>query len=463
MASKKASPFLALLPLINDSLLIILSFILAYWVRFKSGWISVDKGIPPFSYYLYSSFFPMGVWVFLFYLFDLYKTGKNFPYSEELYRILKSAVIGTFVILTPTFFLRPFSYSRFVFLLACFLGFLLISLGRWSLRGLRLRYYKKGYYLKKIAIVGEGNFGLVKEAIKNHSSLGYEVVGTISEGKSKNNEHLGTVEEISDIVKRNDIDILLMTFPLHSKSKASKIIERCKDLKVDFLFVPDLFEMVTSRVDFYELNGIPLIRLIRDPITETYKIFKRTVDASLAFALLLISLPISITVAILIKLTSRGPIIYRQRRVGKDGKLFTLYKFRTMFPEAEKQTGPIWAEADDPRVTWIGKKLRRSRLDEIPQLINVLKGEMSIVGPRPERPYFVEKLRKKIPNYTERLKVKPGLTGLAQVNHKYDISLDDVKTKLEYDLLYINKISLPLDLKILIKTVGVVLSRKGAH
>ncbi len=463
MGSKKASPLLTLLPLVNDSVLIMLSFMLAYWVRFKSGWMVIDKGVPLFSYYIYSSFFPMGIWMFLFYLFDLYSSGKNFPFPEELYRIMKAAVMGTFVILTPTFFLRPFSYSRFVFLLACSLGFILICFGRLALRSLRRRYYKKGYYLKRIAIVGEGDFGLVKKAIENSSSLGYEVVGTILEKEGESDEYLGSVDEISEIVEREEVDILVMNFPLHSKAKASRIIEQCRDLKVDFLFVPDLFEMMTTRVDFYELNGIPLIRLIRDPVTETYKIFKRVVDASLAFILLVVSLPISVSSAVLVKLTSRGPIIYKQRRVGKDRKVFTLYKFRTMFPEAEKHTGPVWAAKDDPRVTWIGRKLRKSRIDELPQLINILKGDMSVVGPRPERPYFVDKLRKKMPNYTERLKVKPGLTGLAQVDHKYDISLDDVKIKLEYDLLYINKLSLPLDMKIMLKTVGVVLNRKGAH
>ena len=463
MDGKKASPLLTLLPFINDSLLIIAAFNLAFWVRFNSGWMPVDKGTPLFSYYLFSSFFPMGVWMFLFYLHGLYSIGKNFPFPEELYRVLKSAVIGTFVILTPTFFLRPFSYSRFVFLLACFLAFLLISCGRLALRLLRLRYYRKGYYLKRIAIVGNEDFKLIRKAIGDHSSLGYELVGTISDKESPSDQYLGRVKEIPDIVRREGIDILLMTFPLHSKSKASRIIEKCRELNVDFLFIPDLFEMVTSRVDFYELNGIPLIRLVRDPVTETYKIFKRVVDATLAFGLLLVSLPISIATAILVKLTSRGPIIYEQKRVGKEGKVFTLYKFRTMYQDAEKHTGPVWAEKNDPRVTWIGGRLRKSRLDEIPQILNVLKGDMSIVGPRPERPYFVEKLRNRIPNYTERLRVKPGLTGLAQVNHKYDISLDDVKTKLEYDLVYINRISLPLDLKILLKTAGVMLSRKGAH
>lgn len=463
MDGKKASPLLTLLPLVNDSVLIILSFTLAYWVRFSSGWMAVDKGVPPFSYYLYSSFFPMGIWMFLFYLFDLYSSGKNFAFAEELYRILKSAVLGTFIILTPTFFLRPFSYSRFVFLLACSSAFLFICFGRWTLRRLRLNYYKKGYYLKRIGIVGERNLAAVKEALKGSSYLGYEVVGTISDTRTENVDSLGSTEEISEIVKREGIDILVMNFPLHSKNKASRILAQCRDLKVDFLFVPDMFEVMTTRVDFYELNGIPLIRLVRDPITETYKIFKRVVDASLAFVLLLISLPISASVAILVRLTSRGPIIYKQKRLGKDGEPFTLYKFRTMVPAAEERTGPVWAVKDDPRITRIGKQLRRTRLDEIPQLINVLKGDMSVVGPRPERAYFVEKLKKRIPNYTERLKVKPGLTGLAQVNQKYDISVDDVKTKVEYDLLYINKISLPLDMKILLKTVGVVLNRRGAH
>jgi len=463
MDGKKASPLLTLLPLVNDSVLVILSFTLAYWVRFNSGWMAVDKGVPPFSYYLYSSFFPMGIWMFLFYLFDLYSSGKNFPFPEELYRILKSAVMGTFIILTPTFFLRPFSYSRFVFLLACSCAFLLISLGRWGLRRLRLNYYKKGYYLKRIGIVGERNLMAVKEALKDSSYLGYEVVGTISDARTENGECLGSVEEIPEIVKREGIDILVMNFPLHSKNKASRILEQCRDLKVDFLFVPDMFEVMTTRVDFCELNGIPLIRLVRDPITGTYKVFKRVVDAGLAFVLLLISLPISASAAILVRLTSRGSIIYKQKRLGKDGKPFTLYKFRTMITGAEERTGPVWASEDDPRITRLGRQLRRCRLDELPQLVNVLKGNMSVIGPRPERPYFVEKLKKKIPNYTERLKVKPGLTGLAQVSHTYDISVEDVRRKVEYDLLYINKISLPLDLKILLKTVAVVLNRRGAH
>jgi exopolysaccharide biosynthesis polyprenyl glycosylphosphotransferase len=311
--------------------------------------------------------------------------------------------------------------------------------------------------------VGQENSSFVHEAIKNSSSVGYEVVGTISDDPPADGTYLGRVEAAADIVRDRDIDILLMTFPLHSKAKASRIIERCRDLKVDFLFVPDLFEMVTTRVDFYELNGIPLIRLIRDPVTETYKVFKRIVDATLASILLLVSLPLSVSTAILIRLTSRGPIIYKQKRVGKNGKLFTLLKFRTMSVEAEKHTGPVWAVKNDPRVTWIGGKLRATRVDELPQLINILMGHMSIIGPRPERPYFVDQLKDKVPNYTERLKVKPGLTGLAQVNHRYDISLDDVKIKLEYDLMYINKISLPLDTKILFKTVGVMLNRTGAH
>ena len=194
MDGKKASPLLTLLPVINDSLLIMAAFNLAFWVRFNSGWMPVDKGIPFFSYYLFSSFFPMGVWMFLFYLHGLYSIGKNFPFPEELYRIMKAGVMGTVIILTPTFFLRPFSYSRFVFLLACFLAFVFICIGRFALRRLRLNYYGRGYYLKRIAIVGEGNFVAVKQALRDSSHLGYEVVGTISDRTPGGSDWLGSGE-----------------------------------------------------------------------------------------------------------------------------------------------------------------------------------------------------------------------------------------------------------------------------
>jgi exopolysaccharide biosynthesis polyprenyl glycosylphosphotransferase len=175
------------------------------------------------------------------------------------------------------------------------------------------------------------------------------------------------------------------------------------------------------------------------------------------------ALPVMCVVALLVKLTSKGPALYAQERVGKNGRPFMIYKFRSMKIDAEKESGPVWAQDDDPRLTCIGNFLRKSHLDELPQLINVIKGDMSLIGPRPERPFFVSKFKTEIDNYEKRLEVKPGITGLAQVRHKYDETIDDVKHKIRYDIMYIKKMCLMLDLKVLMWTVGVVLTGKGAH
>jgi exopolysaccharide biosynthesis polyprenyl glycosylphosphotransferase len=186
-------------------------------------------------------------------------------------------------------------------------------------------------------------------------------------------------------------------------------------------------------------------------------------DFIFSFVLFVLFLPIIFCVALAVRLTSKGPVFYKQERVGKNGQSFMIYKFRSMRVDAETVCGPVWAKDNDPRLTVIGSFLRKSHLDELPQLINVIKGEMSLIGPRPERPFFVEELKKKIPNYEKRLQVKPGITGLAQVRHKYDETIDDVKRKIKYDIVYIKKMCLLLDLKVLAWTVGVVFTGKGAH
>lgn len=204
-----------------------------------------------------------------------------------------------------------------------------------------------------------------------------------------------------------------------------------------------------------------LIRLGRRLLTPTgtqkyrrYQPFKTAFDYVTATALTVVALPLVATLAVIVRLTSKGPAFYRQTRVGKDGKLFEIVKLRTMCVDSEAKTGPVWCKEDDPRITPVGAILRRTHLDELPQLFNVLKGDMSLVGPRPERPHFVEKLKKSIPHYEDRLRVKPGITGLAQVRHRYDETLDDVKRKVAYDLLYIRRMCLMVDLLIMVLTTN---------
>jgi len=211
------------------------------------------------------------------------------------------------------------------------------------------------------------------------------------------------------------------------------------------------------------LFGSGLISMIMGFIRRTYAVLKRVLDIVGALIGLIVFSPLMLIVAIMVKLTSKGPVIYSQTRVGKDGKLFQIYKFRTMKQDAEKETGPVWAVVGDSRLTPIGGFLRRTHIDELPQLINVLKGDMSIIGPRPERPVFVEEFKKLIPDYEKRLTVKPGITGLAQVWHRYDETIHDVQKKLKYDLLYIKKMCLWSDIRIILRTFRVVVTGEGAR
>jgi len=210
-----------------------------------------------------------------------------------------------------------------------------------------------------------------------------------------------------------------------------------------------------------QIYGFPLIDILPHRMPEWERKIKRLMDITISSAILIAFFPFWLLIAIAIKLDSNGPVFYKQERVGKDGKKFMIYKFRSMVHDAESKTGPKWAQREDPRMTWFGKLIRKPRLDEVPQFFNVLKGEMSLIGPRPERPYFVEKFKREIPFYARRLGVKPGITGWAQIKGEYDTTIDNVKTKLQYDLFYLENMSLRMDLKVIINTIYVMLLGKG--
>jgi exopolysaccharide biosynthesis polyprenyl glycosylphosphotransferase len=226
--------------------------------------------------------------------------------------------------------------------------------------------------------------------------------------------------------------------------------------------VPSLVDVSSGNLKTQQICGIPLIVLLPEHLPRWQSQIKRLLDIFTALFFLVTFMPVWIIISIVIKLIDKGPAIYAQERVGKNGKPFIVYKFRSMYVDAEKLTGPQWAVENDPRITPFGRFLRKSRIDEIPQLWNVLIGEMSIVGPRPERQYFIDKLSKEIPWYIKRLKMKPGITGWAQVKHKYDETIEDVRMKVMYDLYYFENMSIVLDIKIIIQTILVVLTGKGA-
>jgi exopolysaccharide biosynthesis polyprenyl glycosylphosphotransferase len=258
-----------------------------------------------------------------------------------------------------------------------------------------------------------------------------------------------------------NISEVILALDKHEGDIMLEVVAACDSDNVSIKIIPDLYEIISGQARTSQLYGSPLINITPLLMPEWEKKIKRLLDLVISIIIIIISQPLFIITAIAIKYESKGPIFYKQERSGLNGKTFKIIKFRSMSSDAEKLSGPVWSTKDDPRITNVGKFIRKVRIDELPQMVNVLKGEMSLVGPRPERPFFVEKLSEEIPFYKRRLKVRPGVTGWAQVKHKYDENVEDVKEKLRYDLFYIENMSLSNDFKILFRTVFVVLFGQG--
>ncbi len=290
-------------------------------------------------------------------------------------------------------------------------------------------------------------------------ALGYNVRGFIRPAGNDRKRHyknvpvVGDLDNFGDCVKKYKITDALIVLSPSEKVFLPQIIDLCTKYNIEYSIVSDAYEEDYDHV---------IRHVIRDVLKPREFGLRRIFDILISLTLLIMLLPLFIIVAIAIKIDSPGPLLYSQQRLGKDGKIFKVYKFRSMVQDAEKLTGPVWAGKDDPRITRVGKILRKTRIDELPQLINVLLGEMSFIGPRPERPFFAQQFKKQIPFYMARLKTKPGITGLAQVTVGYDETIEDVKEKIKKDIEYIeNKNSLILNLKILLKTITVILKGEG--
>ena len=385
-------------------------------------------------------------WLFLFQSSDLYLSRPKVQLIDDLFRLIKALCLGIIIIIILAYVANINFIKARGFIPSYII--LLSSLIVWRLfwRGILGEYVSMRK--EKVMIFQNGD--------ANEDYNRFNVVQRI-----KIDELDQSI--LKDTLKNNDIDGIIIDSNGNQREQVLNIISNFTQKNYEIFVAPKLYPLVYQYFLVNKIADSTLLKIIFHPLSTWDQFLKRTMDVLLSLICLFVLTPILIMISLFIKIDTPGPVLYKQKRIGFRGQGFVLYKFRSMISEAEKLTGPVWAAKNDKRITRIGRILRPFRLDELPQLINVLKGDMSFVGPRPERPHFVENLRKEIPLYGLRLTVYPGVTGLAQVKHAYDRSIEDVKKKLEYDLEYINTLSLRLDLKIFLKTILTVLKREGAH
>jgi exopolysaccharide biosynthesis polyprenyl glycosylphosphotransferase len=473
MTKSRPSDFLIpFLTVVADSLAIEAAFVFSYWLRSHSGVFSyfgvMDVTPPPIKGYLFGSMFVVPVWLLLFNMRRMYAARRSDTLSDEFFGVIKVVTLGMLIVMSAAFFYRDFSYSRIVFGLLWLTSMSFIFGGRALVRMYERRQYRKGEHLKPAVLIGgDAMASQIHSKLNSHPSFGFNIVGYFAETPARNDlalahlRYLGPMGGAAQYIIENHIELAFIALDHKDHSRLFELIAECEGINVEFMMVPDVLDILTSQVQVRELEGIPFLKLKGTPLTIWGRILKRMVDIVVSVILLAVCSPAWLLIVLFIKLDSRGPIFFRQERVGLDGKRFFMYKFRSMAIGAESSTGPIWAKERDPRRTRMGVFLRRTSLDEIPQLYNVLKGEMSLVGPRPERPFFVEQFKGKVPKYLDRHRVKTGMTGWAQVNGlRGDTSLEE---RIKYDLHYIENWSFAFDIKILVRTVRAALMAKGAH
>ncbi len=467
---RRHNRLLVLLYVITDALIGMAAFGLAYVVRFHSGLIPVWKGVPPFEWYL--TLLPwVGVLVpVAFHVQGLYRLRRGRSRVDDFFAVFVGSILAVVLGIIGTLYystyylpdelkdLGVYEVAQGVWLIFLVSTVILTYSSRELVREVLERRWRAGIGLKRVLIAGAGDLGrLIADKLLEHRELGFKVVGFLDDRAA--GDHigyrglplLGTLADADEIIQQEKIDHVYVTLPLEEHVKMLGLVEATNREGVDVHVVPDLLQFIALRARLENLDGVPIISLNDVPLRGFNSVLKRVIDvAASASALVVLAVPFLI-IAWLIRRTSEGPVFYTQERMGLDGKAFHVYKFRSMYVGAEDETGPIWARENDPRCTPVGRWLRRWDLDELPQFWTVLRGDMSIVGPRPERPYFVEQFKHRIPQYMLRHKVKAGITGWAQVNGwRGNTSLEK---RIEYDLYYIENWSVALDIKIMWLTV----------
>jgi Undecaprenyl-phosphate glucose phosphotransferase len=462
MVSRKSN-VLQLVYLSGDLIATGAAFLLAYYLRFFADIIPVMYGIPPFQQYLNVLPVLLIVWPIIFYFHGLYQIRRARSYIDEFFSVTASVGIATAIVWGALLYYRVYHQrglegepalepARVLFLYFMVLDIVGILLARGTIRRVLEEMRRRGYNIKKVLIAGAGNLGeTVARKIREHEELGYEIIGFLDDDPNKTvvagYPVIGRCTEVSVMVDQLHIDFLILALPLKAHDTMMQILHSTRNEIVDIKIVPDILEYVAIRAGIEDLDGVPIINLSELPLRGLNSFFKRILDIVCSSAGLLMMTILFPLIVLLVKVRSRGPIFFKQERMGLDGKFFLMYKFRTMSVDAESQTGPVMSQKNDPRITLGGRFLRKFYIDEWPQFWNVLKGDMSLVGPRPERPFFVYYFKEQIPQYMLRHKVRSGITGWAQVNGWRGNT--SIEKRIEHDLYYIENWSLALDLKIM--------------
>ena len=458
------------LHVVLDAVIVAASYMLAWYLKFASPFSDIDPNVGALSMGTYFEMLYLIVpgYLILYYAFNLYSPKRATVHRYEILNIFQANTVGMVIMMAGWYMIAQIHFSRTMMAMFYVINIFLTTLGRSLIRILLQYFREKGYNLKYILLVG---YSRATEEyitrINSNPQWGYVVRGILDDHVPagtlyKGVKVVGTIENLLYILPENKLDEIAITLSLRDYDNLEHIVDLCEKSGVHTKFIPDYNSLFPSRPYTEDLMGLPVINIRYVPLSNNgNKVIKRTMDLIGSVCGIVIISPLMLILAALVKISSPGPVIFKQERVGLHGKPFYMYKFRSMEQQSEEEEKKAWTVRDDPRVTGIGKFMRRTSLDELPQLFNILKGDMSMVGPRPERPLFVERFREEIPRYMVKHQVRPGLTGWAQVNgFRGDTS---IKKRIDFDIFYIENWTIGFDIKIIFLTFFTGFVNKNAY